>query len=464
MGTWATVEASNISEALRWDAEFFVNPYNEFLENIFAKRRDWVSLSAACKKLTSGHTPLHHDVSEGDTPFITVECVDPLTLNLQKAKRIWAYRARGELARVCVTRGDVLVTIKRRIAISVPIMTDPGLMAVNQDVVVMTPRREFRPGFVAAVLNSRIGQFQALRNATEQMNPYINVTTLGQLLIPLVSDRVQEEIEKVVVERLKLVEQSVNDYRLAEAELLDRLGWEEMRRKPVELSYVRDFADLTAAARADAEHFQPRYSRIEARLHERGCKPLGELIQPVINGFDCRDWSETGTPYIRVGDVARCEISSECQRVRPLPDEISKAVDIRPGDVLFTRKGTFGRAAAVKPQHGGWIISSEIMRLRMLPSAPISPGYLALFFCSPLGLALTEKFVHGVSNFSISQDDMRKLLIYIPHQKNGAADLEWQKRLAAKVEAAAQAKAAARAKLEEAKRLVEEAIKASSII
>lgn len=228
MGAWKTVEASNITKALRWDAEFFINPYNDFLDKLFARWSDWVSLSAASKKLTSGHTPLRHDVSKGDTPFITVECVDPLALNLEKAKRVWAHHALGELARVCVARGDVLITIKRRIAISSPVMSNPGLLAVNQDVVVMTPKNGFRPGYVAAVLNSRIGQFQALRHATEQMNPYINVTTLGQLRIPLVSDQVQKRIESVVIERLQLMEQSVTSYRLAEAELLGRMGWEEL--------------------------------------------------------------------------------------------------------------------------------------------------------------------------------------------------------------------------------------------
>jgi hypothetical protein len=48
--------------------------------------------------------------------------------------------------------------------------------------------------------------------------------------------------------------------------------------------------------------------------------------------------------------------------------------------------------------------------------------------------------------------------IYLPRQKNGSVDLAWQERLAAKVESATAAKTAARAKLEEAKRLVEEAL------
>ena len=108
------------------------------------------------------------------------------------------------------------------------------------------------------------------------------------------------------------------------------------------------------------------------------------------------------------------------------------------------------------------MISSEIMRLRPLSDAVISPDYLALYFCSLVGFALVEKFVHGVSNFGISQGDIKKLHIYLPCQKNGTVDLAWQERLAAKVESAAAAKTRARAKLEEAKRLVEEALKHNS--
>lgn len=59
----------------------------------------------------------------------------------------------------------------------------------------------------------------------------------------------------------------------------------------------------------------------------------------------------------------------------------------------------------------------------------------------------------------IYPEHIQQFLIYLPRQKNGAVDLAWQKRLAAKVEAATAAKAAARAKLEEAKRLVESALK-----
>jgi hypothetical protein len=184
MATWASISAATIVQERRWDAEYFVNAYNDYLNEIFGRSQQWVSLGKASSKLTSGHTPHHHDVSLGDTPFITVECIDPLALNLEKAKRVWVRHAEGELSRVLVKFGDVLITIKRRIALAYPVLNDPGRMVVNQDVAVMTPKPGLRPGYIAAVLVSRVGQYQALRYATEQMNPYINVTTLGRVVIP----------------------------------------------------------------------------------------------------------------------------------------------------------------------------------------------------------------------------------------------------------------------------------------
>jgi hypothetical protein len=76
MEGWAAVGSSSITDSRRWDAEFFVTPYNDFLNEIFERWHQWESLESISSKLTSGHTPYHHDVSEGDTPFVTVECVD----------------------------------------------------------------------------------------------------------------------------------------------------------------------------------------------------------------------------------------------------------------------------------------------------------------------------------------------------------------------------------------------------
>jgi hypothetical protein len=58
----------------------------------------------------------------------------------------------------------------------------------------------------------------------------------------------------------------------------------------------------------------------------------------------------------------------------------------------------------------------------------------------------------------IYSEHIQQFLIYLPRQKSGAVDLAWQRRLATTVESASAARVAAYDRLEEAKRLVEEAI------
>lgn len=462
MATWAAIQAEAITRAVRWDAEFFVNEYNEFLTSIFARWDDWISLAAASVKLTSGHTPLRHDVSVGDTTFVTVECVDPLGLDFDKSKRVWAHHALGELSRVCVKQGDVLITIKRRIGVSCPILEDPGLMVVNQDVVVMTPKPGLRPAYIAAVLNSRVGQFQALRHATEQMNPYINVGTLGQLLIPRVSDSVQRKIEAVVQGRLEDLERSVNGYREAEAELLDRIGWVELRQQPAELSYACDLGVLTRASRSDAEFFHPQCDRLARRLAKRGSQTIDTFcpkptrgVQPeIVEGGDVIVVDSKAVRPHGVEPAAGERTSGEFRALK-----FNAKARVQRGDVLLnsTGRGTLGRAACYQ-LNAPALCDNHVAILRPNPKV-CDPVYLALFLNSPAGLAQSEQFQTGSSGqLEIYPEHIQQFLIYLPRPKDGAVDIAWQKRLAAKVEVAIAAKAAARTKLEKAKQLVEDAL------
>jgi len=466
MSSTAAVGMSQVRSASRWDAEFFVNPYNAYLLTIFSRWGDWVSLASVSSKLTSGQTPLHHDVATGDTPFVTVECVEPLWLDMSKTKRVWEHDARGQLARACVARNDVLITIKRRIGVSCPILDDPDLMAVNQDVVVMTPKPGFRPAFIAAVLNSRVGRFQALRQATEQMNPYLNITALGQLLIPQVDDAVQAKVETIVRKRLELLGQSVQLYREAEAELLDRLGWEELRAQRAELSFVSNLTDTSSVGRADAEFFHPQCARLSARLSERGAQEIGQFCKKPSRGVQ-PEIAETGEVIV-----------VDSKAVRPL--EVEPAVGdrttrtfyelprnakgrVRHGDVLLnsTGRGTLGRAACYQSAAPA-LCDNHVTILRPDPSV-CSPVYLALFLNSPVGLAQSERFQTGSSGqLEIYPEHIQHFLILLPKRKNGSVDMAWQERLAAKVDAATAAQSAAQVKFDEAVRVVEDALAAAA--
>jgi len=214
--------------------------------------------------------------------------------------------------------------------------------------------------------------------------------------------------------------------------------------------------NYAAAGRFDAEHFQPKFATLLDTLRNTGIalQKLGEIIKPVKNGFDCRDFCNEGTPYIRFADVkqGRLEIDG-CARIPLKARDLPKDVTLAVGDILFTRKGSYGNAAHVRPGFEHAIISSEIMLIRRKTAflETILPEYLALYFNSKAGALQAEKWAHGVAFYSISQDDLARFVIPIlPMPK--------QKDLKAKTDEAENARQESRRLLETAKRAVEIAI------
>ncbi|MFM6401753.1 MAG: hypothetical protein ACKPFF_34175, partial [Planktothrix sp.] len=109
------------------------------------------------------------------------------------------------------------------------------------------------------------------------------------------------------------------------------------------------------------------------------------MIEPIQNGFDYREYTEEGTPYIRVGDVKNGLINLESAVKIPISmADVNKPVGLQLGDILFTRKGSFGNSAVVTEQEINGIISSEIMLIRLAPiyKEAILPEYVSLFLNS----------------------------------------------------------------------------------
>jgi restriction endonuclease S subunit len=185
---------------------------------------------------------------------------------------------------------------------------------------------------------------------------------------------------------------------------------------------------LEGAKRLDAEYYQPKYICSEEEIYScpLQVKTLMTLLKPIKNGFDYRNFSDEGRPYIRVGDLLFGEVAyREAERIEVSEAEIRKDIKLKVGDVLFSRKGTFGRSAVVERAFVEAIISSEIMLLRLKDSAEVNPYYLSTFLNSKHGFYQVERRTHGVSNFSISQRDVGELIIpiAIPSLQSNIAEM-----------------------------------------
>jgi hypothetical protein len=213
-------------------------------------------------------------------------------------------------------------------------------------------------------------------------------------------------------------ESSKDLYQQAEDLLLSELGLKDWQ--PTEKSFaIKSFSEsFLSSDRLDAEYYQPKYEQAEKAIKDCGflCQNLGSFIEKIQNGFDYREYTEEGTPYIRVGDVKNGQINFDSAVKIPITmADVNKPVDLQVGDILFTRKGSFGNSAVVTELEIDGIISSEIIlvRLKSAYKQEILPEYVSLFLNSKFGYLQVERRVHGVAYYSIAQPDLANLLIPI---------------------------------------------------
>ncbi|WP_163499227.1 restriction endonuclease subunit S [Helicobacter suis] len=159
--------------------------------------------------------------------------------------------------------------------------------------------------------------------------------------------------------------------------------------------------------RIDAEYFKREYVENEERIKKLPFTTLNDLCYFIRNGDDCREYVENGRHYIRTGDIKDFGLDLDLTEKVSF-DFVPKTV-LGIGDVLVTRKGNYGKSQVI------WttdilesVISSEIFQLKV---NGINPFYLDIFLKTEYGQLQFEKHIHGVSNFSITQDALLTFLI-----------------------------------------------------
>jgi type I restriction enzyme, S subunit len=110
------------------------------------------------------------------------------------------------------------------------------------------------------------------------------------------------------------------------------------------------------------------------------CLPSRPLVQAGSSIMRAKDFQSEGVPVITVGSVQWGGFDTKALRFLP-EHKASHFTQYRvhPGDLVFTRSGSVGRAAVVGSEQAGWIVSSHVFRVP-INHAVCLPEYLALVF------------------------------------------------------------------------------------
>ena len=451
----AEVSLKEMMKVHRLDPEFASHSETKWLEKL-RRKHIFLPLSSFLEYISSGHTPYKHDMQQGEIKFITVECIGSLTIDKTKLKQIKQEHYDKEFQNNRVVKNSIVCTIKRRICKAYPFLEEPDeSMAMNQDVAILIPKPNIRPGYLATYLSSRVGQSFADRQKTDQMNPYISIGNLSTLPTIALNDCVQVKIEEIVKKAYSLISSSQLFNKQAEDLLLSELNLKDW--EPKEKSFaVKSFAEsFLTSDRLDAEYYQPKFDELIDRLKEKvELTPLGELLtlnqrgkQPIY--IEDEEKYELGLPVVNSKHVREGEVILIGNRYGYIP-ETKAPLTIRTDDVLIngTGVGTIGRCAA-------YLSKQEALpdnHVTILRSDLLDSVYLSIYLNSIIGKLQVDKHFKGSSGqIELYPNEIAQFMVW-----NAPKDI--QQKIRSKVEASHQKREQSKQLLEIAKMGVERAI------
>lgn len=407
------MQFSELETPIRIDAEVYQKIYIEISEAI--GKLTHTSIGKEVKTIKKGIFDIKAECySDSGIPFVRISNLK----NMQIDDNDIIYIPEDEHAKNIDTelrRNDVILS---KTAYPAASLVSLDVCNTSQDTVAikLKSKSQILSHYLVTFLNSRYGYYQMQRWFTGNIQMHLNLTDCKEILIPFLTSDFQN-IQKTIFEAaLSLLEKSKTLYQQAEDLLLSELGLKDWQPTEETIAIKSFTESFLSSGRFDAEYYQPKYEQAETAIQDGGfpTRKLGSLIEPIQNGFDYREFTEEGTPYIRVGDIKQGQINLEGAVKVPIAiADVDKPVELQVGDILFTRKGSFGNSAVVTELEVNGIISSEIMlvRLTAVAKSMILPEYISLFLNSRFGYLQVECRVHGVAYYSISQADLADILI-----------------------------------------------------
>lgn len=456
MAEISLVPLVEINKASRWDAEAYKPTLRE-MDTALKKSPRLFQLATVTHP---SEIPRVYSTGENGKPFILAQNIKTILPDMATTFYIPPETYNGIPINKLQTN-DVLVTRSGAFSgVSCVYLGKAGETYTSGEGIIVRSLGNIDGAYLAAFFSTKYGLQLCQRSIYGSGQPHISPKYLAQTPIPRFG-KIEEKVADLVRQAFQKIEKASYDYPEAEAELLERLGWEKLAKQPVELFYIEKYDELQDHDRIDAEHFQPQYKRLRKHLQKVGVKQISEFCPQPRRGVQ-PEFVDNGDVLVIDSKAVRpqgVEPSDERTDMSFYTQENNAKGRVQKGDVLLnsTGRGTLGRAACYQIDKPA-LADNHVAIIRPDKHVCI-PEYLSLFLNSPAGFIQSEMYQAGSSGqLELYPQHIMQFLIYLPKNKNGSIDLEWQNKLASKVISASMAKAEAQAKLEDAKRIVEEAI------
>jgi len=314
-----------------------------------------------------------------------------------------------ELKRYEVLPGDVLISAAGSIG-EAQVLPESIGKANFRDLI----RIRLKPGtdsyYLSAYLNSKYGRMITRRFAHGAVQLHLKVYDAKEITVVLPDPKIQAYIGDKVRLAERCREEAEIIKRSAKVLLEEILNLPSIDQLPqLQTNWWVD-PEYAYPERLDPNYYQPKFLRTEEILSPKSTKFSEIVVNAKYGASVPADYKEEGIPFIRGTDLSpnRIDLTDLHYLDSSLAPKV-KSAKVKTGDVLLTRSGTVGVAAAINERLDNFAFGSFMIKLRFKES--ISPVYAAAFLNSPYGITQIERQKNGAVQQNINLEEIDRLML-----------------------------------------------------
>jgi type I restriction enzyme, S subunit len=277
---------------------------------------------------------------------------------------------------------------------------------ITQHIIGVRPNGTFDTDYVSVFLFSKFGVSQLQRCSLGSIIQYLGITDAKSTLIA----KTDQSIQAYIGDKVRQADQLRALVERCDEQLDIFLRPYQPTKKAAE-SLISTVSSELLTDMLTATTYRDHYIDNQKNLRVQ-CKTVSvfDLLDSVTNGFDDRTDLDVGLAYVKVADVKPGYIdirNAPKVRLSALTDASVKQIP-QSGDLLLTRKGSFGIAAVVM-ESTDFLCSSEVFCCK--PFKKELMPILAWFLNSDAGNMQFWQFSTGTTMPGINQENLAKILI-----------------------------------------------------
>ncbi len=393
----------------RLDAEYYQQIYLEYLERL--KKLGSIRLGDPnYAKITDGiHTAIDYD------PKSNIRCLSATSPRQGyfdlSANNFISTKQHNRNLRSSMREGDVIISSVGTIGNCAVITNELLPTNADRDVgIIRIKNNKLNPFFVCAFLNSKYGLFQTKRESTGNVQLHLFIDKMKEILIPLISTSIQEQIGRSVKESTILYFQAEEKFKKSIETLLEFAKFKEPQKET--LTYTADSNAVIENNRIDAEFYHPKYEQLlqQIKKFENGYSSLIDKFPLSNSKIQPQKQPEKKFTYVELSDVNGSIGMIDEKNIVLGRNAPSRAqMSLKKNDVIVSSvSGSFDKVALISDEFNESVGSSGFFVFR--PKNGFSE-FLLVLVKSPLVQLQLQKYTTGSILSAVPKPIIKKIQI-----------------------------------------------------